>query len=126
MAGAVSQPVELILTAGLPYNRRFRVIDGVNVWPTEYTYEARSHIRVAKTFTSRLLFDLTPFLTVTIEGNDILVTLALTGEDTRAIAPGKGYYDIILSDVGAEDDRAISISSGTVTVKTIVTAGQNV
>lgn len=124
MAGATSTPVALEMTAGLPYSRRFRVQDGKLVWPTLDTFEVRSQIRKRKTPTSELLGALTPFLTPSYDEDDIVVDLELTGAQTREVVGG--YYDIIISDVGTTDARAIPIASGKVKVGTLVTEAADV
>lgn len=113
-------PVDLEMTAGLPYNRRFRVVGGAAIWDAEEKFEVRSHIRQRKTQDSQLLKDLSPYFSSSVVEGDILIDLSLTGEQTRGFV--KGYYDIVISDVGTVDARALTISSGKVKVGTTVTA----
>lgn len=119
MAESGNTSVELAMTAGLPYARRFRVQGGKLVWSNLDQMEVRSQIRQRKTPTSPLVGALTPFLTASYEGDDILIDLELTGAQTRAMV--KGYYDIIISDVGTTDARALPVASGKVKVSTLVT-----
>lgn len=119
MAESGNTSVELAMTAGLPYSRRFRITNGKSVWPTLDLLEVRSQVRVRKQPTSALVGALTPFLTPSYDGDDIVIDLELTGAQTRTMI--KGYYDIVVSDVGATDERALSIASGKVKVGTLVT-----
>lgn len=123
MAGIPSTPVELSMVAGLPYQRRFRIVSGAKIWPDLETFEVKSQIRLRKTVDSELLKELTPFLTSAFDGDDITVDLILTGEQTRSMV--KGYYDIVISDVGTVDARAMTIASGKVKVGTTVTAASD-
>lgn len=117
---ADSTPVELAIRAGLPYARRIRVTGGKTYWPEAGSFEVRSNIRTGKTVDTALVADLTPFLSASYDGEDIVVTLSMTGAQTRSL--GNGYYDIVLSDRGAEDARALSILSGKVKMSGLVTA----
>lgn len=119
-----STPVDLEVTAGLPYARRFRVTGATSIWPVLETVEVRSQVRSKKTVASPLVFDLTPYLTRSTDAGDIVIDLELTGAETRTLV--KGYYDIILSDAGIEDARAISIAAGQVKVSVLVTAASDV
>lgn len=116
-------PVELGITAGLPYSRRFRVHDGTNIWPTLDDFEVRSHVRAGKTSLTPLLTDLTPFLVPTLDGTDIVVDLKLTGAETRTLL--KGFFDIVISDKGDVDARALPIASGRVKIGSLVTAASD-
>lgn len=120
MVSASGTPVDLELVAGLPYARRFRVTGAASIWPTVESFEIRSHIREGRNENTPLVGRLDLFLTSTIEGQDVVVDLTLTGEQTRSIV--KGFYDIIISDPGTEDARALSISSGKVKVSYLRTA----
>lgn len=119
-SGESTTPVDLVLTAGLPYSRKIRVTGGTGVWPTLGDFEVRSQIRREQDSNSALLGDLKPYLTPSIDGLDIVLDLVLSGAQTKTIP--SGYYDIVLSDPGAVDARAISVLSGQVKVKTLVTA----
>lgn len=126
MAGSVtSEPVDLVMTAGLPYRRRFRMGGVAAIWPTLPEFEVRSQIRAGKDETTELLYNLAQHITPSIDGVDIVLDLVLTGADTRVI-PKKGYYDIIVSDPGVTDQRAIPASSGKIKVGLLVTAAVDV
>lgn len=116
----MADSVELSLTAGLPYSRRARVIGAANIWSAVDQFEVRSQVRAGKTESSLFLFDLRPYLTPTIDGEDIVIDLVLTGHDTRLVP--KGYYDIIISDPGETDARALPVLSGKIKVNLLVTA----
>lgn len=122
MAGT-STPVELIVTAGLPYTRAIRITGGAAIWPELDQFEVRSQVRAGKTEQTALLNDLRPFITKTIVENDIVLLLSMTGAETRTL--NAGYYDVILSDPGVTDARAISALSGKIKIKQLVTAASD-
>lgn len=114
-------PVPLEMVAGLPYAIRFRVTGVTAIWPTLDLLEVRGQVRKKDDPASPLVGNLTPYLVATIDGTDILVTLRLNGAQTRTMA--KGYYDIVISDVGPDDDRALPVSKGPLVLDTLVTSG---
>lgn len=107
--------------AGLPFSRSVRLVDGKNVWPTLDDFEVRMHIRVAESSTSNLVYDFTPHLESVYEGNDIVISWSLSGSDTRSLR--SGFYDLVISDPGAEDQRAISLAAGKISLSSLVTSG---
>jgi hypothetical protein len=113
----IETPLEI--TGGLPYNRRIRVKNAALTWPTEDDFEVRSEIRVGPSSDSRLKASLVEYITPSVEDDDILLDLNLTGSVTRTL-PG-GYYDIIVSDAGSMDNRAIRVLGGKLTIKPLVT-----
>lgn len=114
-----SDAVELAMTAGLPYARRARVEGGALIWPSLDDFEVQSEIRSAKK-NGTLLGALVNYITPSIDGDDIVLDIRLTGAQTRLV-PVKGYFDVILSDPGPEDARAIPALSGKIKVGTLVT-----
>jgi hypothetical protein len=100
----------LVLRAGLPYARRFRVVDGTNVWPTLGSLETRAHVRQRKSPDSPLLLDLGDYITMSIEGDDIVGDIFMTGEETYDLTTGN--YDIVFSDPGSADARLIPVLEG--------------
>ena len=117
------QPIDLIIRAGLPYRRRARVTGAANIWPTSSDFEVRCQVRVSPDARSTLKATLTPFLTGTIDGEDVLVDLEMTGQQTRNL-PG-GYYDIVLSDLGVGDARAMTILFGQLKIQPLVTSASD-
>lgn len=111
--------VDLHITAGLPYHRRMRIVGGASAWPTLQHFEVKSHVRSSESHKATLRFDFTPFLSREIDGSDIVVDLKLTGKDTKSVK--SGYYDLIISDVGEVDARAIPVLSGRVILTRVVT-----
>lgn len=61
-------------------------------------------------------------MTSAFDGNDIVISLALTGEDTRELQ--SGFYDVFISDVGPTDARAIRILHGLFKVTPATTRGE--
>lgn len=118
-AGTSSPSVDFMLTAGLPYNRKIRAIGAAKVWPTLEDFEVLSQIRSERSSSSRLLGSLLPYLSASIDGDDIVLDLEMTGAQTRQTP--EGFYDIIISDPGSTDLRAISVLSGRVVVGSLVT-----
>lgn len=110
----------LTVQAGEPYSRRIRVTDGTDIWPDLDDFEVRCQVRSGTSERYSLLDDLTPFLTPDIDGDDIVIDLAMTGADTRAAK--SGYYDLILSDIGETDVRAIRILDGRFEVEPVITS----
>lgn len=119
-----TDPVYLELTAGLPYARRIRMTDGKLAWPLLTDFEVRSHVRAGKDTTSPLLYDLAVHMTPSYDVNDILVDISLTGAQTRLIPPGN--FDVIISDPGVEDVRAVRLASGKIKVASLITAAVDV
>lgn len=103
-------PVPLDVTGGLPYSRKFRITNGVNIWSTVEAFEVRGQVRAKDKATAALVANLTPYLSREIDGNDIVVSLSMTGAATRTM--NKGYYDILISDPGVEDAKALRVSEG--------------
>lgn len=124
----MSTATPLVVTAGLPYKRRFRVVGAKAIWPTLAEVEVRAHVRAGRQPTTALLVDLRPYLTLSsdvgIAVNDILGELTMTGQQTRTLV--SGYYDVVLSDVGAVDARAVRVLFGEFAVQTLVTGAVDV
>lgn len=123
MAGANLTPVDLEVTAGLPYVRKIRVAGATTFWVSDDDYEIRSQVREAKAPTARLVYDLGQHLTGQIEGSDLVIELRMTGAQTRDLP--KGYYDIVVSDIGTVDARALRVLSGKVRVSSLITAASD-
>lgn len=115
---------DLTIQAGEPFSITVRLVNGKTVWTNLSDFEVRSQVRQQRNEAARLLLDLTPFLSAAFSTNDILVTLSLTGAETRLLATTAptGYYDMIVSDVGATDARAIMLIFGSIMVNPVVTS----
>jgi hypothetical protein len=113
--------VDLDVIGGLPYSRRIRITDGVNTWPTLDDFEVRSEVRVSRSSSSTLRATLGIFITSSIDGNDIVLDLQMTGSDTRSLLGG--YYDIVVSDKGDVDLRGIRVLTGQLRVDQLITGG---
>lgn len=111
----------LDITGGLPYSRRIRITNGVNVWPTLDDFEVRSEVRASPHGASKLKATLSQFITPSIDGNDIVLDLQMTGSDTRALS--NGYYDIVVTDKGSTDLRGLRVLRGQLTVDQLITGG---
>jgi hypothetical protein len=111
----------LTIQAGEPYARRIRVVDGKNIWATLDLFEVRCQVRDGDSEQYPLVSDLSIYFTPSYDLNDIVIDIAMTGQQTRTVGPG--FYDVFLSDVGAVDARAIRILDGNLVVLPAVTAG---
>lgn len=120
----MSEPVDLNMQAGEPYARRIRLTDGKTTWATLGDFEIRAQVRAGRNTTAPLKADLGPHLTPSYDANDIVIDLSLTGAETRAQAGG--YYDLFISDPGADDARAIRLLHGVVRVTAAITDAEDV
>lgn len=110
---------DLNIVSCLPYNRRIRVKGAAATWPTVDDLEVRSDIRVSADKRSTLKSSLTPFITPSIIGEDVVLDLNLTGDQSETLSGG--YYDIVVGDAGHIENRAIRVLGGKLTVKPLVT-----
>lgn len=101
---------DLTLRAGVPYARRFRVVGAANVWPTLGDVEVRGQVRARRSHDAALVLDLAPYITPSIEGEDIVGDISMTGAETRTMV--SGHYDIVLSDPGDVDARLVPVLQG--------------
>lgn len=119
---------DLTITKGLPFSRVIRVTGGKNVWPELDDFEIRSELREKQLPTSQFIMALHVFMTAEYgtgdEADDILIHWEMTGADTRSI-PSKGKFDIILSDPGVTDARAIPVVSGSIALAFLTTAPED-
>lgn len=110
------------ITAGLPYSRTIKIKEGTNTWPTLDDFEVKSELRKGKTDTTPLILNLAPFISKDIDETtgDIVLTFSATGAQTRTFQ--KGNFDIIVSDVGVEDARAVpAVTGGKFVVRRLTT-----
>jgi hypothetical protein len=114
------------LVAGEPFSRIIRVTGAAAIWPTTDDFEVRSEARSGPAQQCRLMADLSVYLTPSIDGEDVVVTVTMTGEQTRGLCrtAKNAYYDMFLSDVGPDDARAFKIQYGQVLVDPNITAGE--
>lgn len=101
---------DLVLRAGLPYARRFRVVGATAIWPTLDDLEVRAQVRKRKSPDSDLVTNLGQFITMSVEGEDFVGDISLTGEQTYPLVSGN--YDIVFSDPGVTDARLIPVLEG--------------
>lgn len=112
---------DFAMQAGIPFARSIRITDGKNVWTNLGDFEVRSQLRTGRSPSYSLIVDLGQYMTKAFDGNDIVVTWSMTGEDVRDITKN-GYYDLIVSDLGVEDSRAILVLAGQIRVANTVTS----
>lgn len=110
------EPVTFAITQGEPYTLAATITNGAVEYPGGVTLTGQ----IRKSAQNRLWLDITDRLSAAVSGNDLVVTLALTGADTRQVRAG--VYDIFIYDAGdAEQSRAVRILHGPVTVEYAVT-----
>lgn len=120
----MAKKVPFHITSGLPFSKIVvaTLPSGRDWWLDEIDFEVLSQIREGDEYTSPLLLDLKQFITVTFDGIDeVEISIDMTASDTRTLTKS-GYYDIIISDVLATDDRAIRVLSGQVHRDAVVTS----
>lgn len=116
----MTNSIRFDVVAGLPFIRRVRITAGKNIWMTLSDFEARMHIRVAEDPRSTLKFDFTPHLRKSFDVNDIVIEWNLSGAQTRELK--FGYFDLVVSDVGITDVRAIQVLHGYLHIRSTTTA----
>jgi len=96
---------KLEVARGFPFSKNVRISNGKNVWPTLDLVEAKMLIRKTKSTASDVLKDFTPYLHLDFDGNDLVVSWSLSGQETLDLV--SGYYELVISDAGPQDTRAI-------------------
>lgn len=107
--------------AGEPFSRVVRLLNGTSIWATTSDFEVRAQVREEQTMPSKLILDLSPFITKSVDGVDLIATLTLTGEKTRLLK--NGFFDVFFSDTGATDGKAIRAFKGTIAWTPAYTSG---
>lgn len=103
---------QLELIAGKPFARVILFKDGKDTWPTLAEFEVRCQLRFNEATSSKLIANLHPFMTPSFQDDDIRVDWSMTGKQTRTLYDAvwghnkTGYFNIIVSDTGATDERA--------------------
>lgn len=109
-------PVTFAITQGEPYTLAATITNGAVEYPSGVTVAGQ----IRKSAHNRLWLDITDRLSTSVSGSDLVLTLELTGADTRQVRAG--VYDIFIFDAGDEDQsRAVRILHGPVTVEYAVT-----
>ena len=115
---------DLIIKSGLPYSKSFllELPSGRSWWTMASQFEHVGQIRKKKDRDSELILDISTFISVTtVNADTYLFELKMTGQDTRTLTES-GAYDIIVSDTGITDGRAIELSVGKVKRLTVISA----
>lgn len=115
---------DITITKGLPFSRVIRVESARIIWAELDDFEIRSQLRQKAAVDSPLIADLHDYMTATYEDDDIVITWSMTGADTRALT-SKGKYDVIVSDTGSVDARAIPVLSGSISLAVLTTAAED-
>jgi hypothetical protein len=108
------QPGVLPVVQGAPLDLTITVEGAAARWPDGR--EARGQIR-AQPESALVIFDMTPHLTTSVDGADVLVELHLTGAQTRKIVDG--VFDIFVA--GPEQTAPLKVWGGAVKVELAVT-----
>lgn len=124
-----TDPTDLTIKAGRPFAREIRAVGQAAVWPNVNAVEVRSQARIGRSEQYPLidpaLGNLHQFMDLRIDGADVVIDMALTGADTRALAEhitANTFYDVWLSDVGTTDERALQLLEGRLIVEHTITA----
>lgn len=122
---------DLEIVAGRPFAREIRAVGQAAIWPTVNSVEVRSQARIGPSENYPLidedgtLGNLHQWMTVSIDGADVVIDMSLTGAQTRALAEkitNNTYYDVWLSDVGPTDARALRLLQGRLLKESSITA----
>lgn len=113
-------PTNLAAPLGLPFARNIRVVGAKNVWPDLEDLEVRSQLRASASSAAALIANFHPFMSWDFDDDDLVITWSMTGADVRAINRD-GFYDVVVSDAGETDARAIVILAGQFTFPETVT-----
>ena len=120
----MAQTVNFYIKAGLPFERML-VVDlppNRDWWLTLADFEVRSQIREGDSNKTKLVLDLTPYLTVVmIDSNTVQIDLVMTGAATRLI-PKPGKFDMLMTDSGIVDVRGAKLLKGSVYLESVITS----
>jgi len=122
----MSTQVKFEITSGLPFSKVINITlpTGRTWWTNVNQFEVLMQIREQPTKYSKLILDMTQYLTVQFSSTNLLrVSLSMTGEDTRTFTKS-GYYDLVISDTGLTDARAFVIIKGQAKRKILITSEQ--
>jgi hypothetical protein len=115
------------MTAGKPFAQSIRITDANNLWDVLETLEVRAQLRAGKSTNTELIVNLHEYMTWVFDEDDLVITWVMTGEQTREIyelkwGPFKtGYFNVIVSDTGTVDERAIVVPTITLTISDTTT-----
>ena len=114
------------ITAGLPFAKTIVVTltNGRTWWTVRDDFEVLFQIRDGQNESDTLLLDLVQYLTITFDDLDtVTIALVMSGAETRNLTES-GYYDVVMSDTGVDDDRGFKVLKGRVNRKTLVSAAE--
>lgn len=123
----MSKHVPFLIKSGIPFSKTIvaTLPTGRSWWNDAVDFEVLAQIREGDTYESPLILDIAQFITTTfnplIDADEVTLELFMTGADTRLVTTS-GFYDIILSDVLAVDDRAIQVVNGPVQRTAVVSS----
>lgn len=109
-------PVPLDVVQGAHLTLTATVTGGAALWPAGHNVIGQ----VRASSGGPLMLDLTPDLTGEITGDDFIVTLTLSGSDTRKITRN-GSYDVFVTDTSGEGIVALRVLHGPVKVEQAIT-----
>lgn len=108
--------MNLALVAGVPYSMAVTVTGGAAL----YAGGHQVYGQIRDEPGGEVIRDLKQDLASEVAGSDIVVTLTLTGRETRSIADG--IFDIFIAEPGSEEAQAIRLLSGAVSVEQVASA----
>lgn len=112
---------DIKITSGKPLNQVIRIVDAKDIWATLPEFEVRAQMRVGKSSSDALISNLHEFMTWVFDANDLKITWAMNGDETRELYAldwgffKKGYFNLVVSDTGEDDGRALVVPTVTVT-----------
>lgn len=112
----MTDEVPLDLVHGQPASLQATIIGGATRWPGGY--QLRGAIKNATRLATLLVLD--SHLSAEPVGDDLVVTLQLTGSTVRQVLVN-GYYDIFVSEPGTAEANSLRAAHGPVMVELVVT-----
>lgn len=122
----------LTMFAGKPFSQIIRVPDAKLMWPNLEDFEVRAQLRTGKSIKDLLISNLHLFMTWDFDDNDLVITWAMPGEKTRELYNKRwgyfktGYFNVVVSDIGVVDAKALVVPTVTLTIKDITTTAVGV
>jgi len=106
---------DLTITAGRPFRRLIHVPEARKLWTDVAELEVRAQMRAGKTTEAELIYNLHTFMSWVLDTDDLEIEWTMTGQQTRALHETmlkfnrKGYFNIVISDKGVVDARALVV-----------------
>lgn len=106
----------IVATSGTPFSQTIRAVGVKSIWTDLSQLEVRAQLRTGKTTSTPLIANLHDHMTWDFDVDDLVITWTMTGQETRAMfdlptwpSAKKGFFNVVVSDVGVEDARALVV-----------------